>query len=193
RTHGDDVGEILHLLGVRPVWDGENRRVTGLEVVPPDQLGRPRIDVVVRMSGFFRDAFANLVHLLDRAVELVAQLDEPDELNFVAGHYRAERERKLQAGIAADAAERTSLYRIFGSRPGSYGAGILPLIDAGNWADMGDLARAYEAWGAYAYGRTEYGVDAVPEFRQRFAAIRVAVKNQDNREHDLLDSDDSLQ
>jgi cobaltochelatase CobN len=193
RTHGDDVAEILHLLGVRPVWDGENRRVTGLEVVSLEDLGRPRIDVVVRISGFFRDAFANLVHLLDRAFELVAQLDEPDESNFVANHYREEREHKVGAGLTAEAATRTALYRIFGSRPGSYGAGILPLIDAGNWTDMADLARAYEAWGAYAYGQAEYGVDAVPEFRSRFATIKVAVKNQDNREHDILDSDDYLQ
>jgi cobaltochelatase CobN len=193
RTHGDDVAEILHLLGVRPVWDGENRRVTGLEVVPPEELGRPRVDVVVRISGFFRDAFANLVHLLDRAFELVAGLDEPDHVNFVAKHFREERDRKLRSGLAAGPAARTSLYRLFGSRPGSYGAGILPLIDAGNWSDLGDLARAYEAWGAYAYGRAEYGVDAVPEFRSRFAAIEVAVKNQDNREHDILDSDDYLQ
>jgi cobaltochelatase CobN len=193
RTHGDDVAEIFHLLGVRPVWDGENRRVTGLEVVSLEELGRPRVDVVVRISGFFRDAFANLVHLVDRAFELVAQLEEPDEANFVAKHFREERDRKLRAGLAEEPAARTSLYRIFGSRPGSYGAGVLPLIDAGNWNDVGDLARAYEAWGAYAYGRSEYGVDAVPEFRQRFAAIKVAVKNQDNREHDILDSDDYLQ
>src|SRR5207253_7230844 len=113
RTHGDDVAEILHLLGVRPVWDGENRRVTGLEVVPLDELGRPRIDVVVRISGFFRDAFANLVHLMDRAFELVASLDEPDERNFVARHFRAELDRKRRAGVEEEAAVRTSLYRIF--------------------------------------------------------------------------------
>src|SRR5205807_8035021 len=120
RTHGDDVGEILHLLGVRPVWDGENRRVTGLEVVPLEELGRARVDVVVRFSGCFRDAFANLVHLLDRAFELVARLDEPDDANFVAKHFREERDRKLRAGLAAEAAERTSLYRVFGSPPGAY-------------------------------------------------------------------------
>jgi cobaltochelatase CobN len=193
RTHGDDVGEILHLLGVRPTWDAENRRVTGLEVVPLEELGRPRIDVVIRISGFFRDAFANLVHLIDQAVEMVARLDEPDDRNFVAKHVREELGRKQRAGMDLHAAERTSLYRIFGSRPGSYGAGVLPLIDAGNWRDVDDLARAYEAWGAYAYSREAYGVDAVPEFRRRFAAIAVAIKNQDNREHDILDSDDYLQ
>jgi cobaltochelatase CobN len=193
RTHGDDVAEVLHLLGVRPVWDEESRRVANLEVVPFEELGRPRIDVTLRISGFFRDAFANLVHLVDRALEMVAQLPEPDEQNYIAKHFRAERERKLRAGLGPDAAERTSLYRIFGSQPGSYGAGVLPLIDAGNWGDAADLARAYEAWGAFAYTRSEYGVDAVPEFRSRFADIAVAVKNQDNREHDILDSDDYLQ
>jgi len=193
RTHGDDVGEILHLLGVRPRWDAENRRVRGLEVVPLEELGRPRIDVVVRISGFFRDAFANLVHLIDQAVEMVARLDEPDDRNFVAKHVREELRRKRQTGMDPKAAERTSLYRIFGSQPGSYGAGVLPLIDAGNWRNVDDLARAYEAWGAYAYGREVYGVNAVPEFRRRFAAIAVAIKNQDNREHDILDSDDYLQ
>ncbi|GAC1339594.1 MAG: cobaltochelatase subunit CobN [Candidatus Dormibacteria bacterium] len=193
RTHGDDVAEVLHLLGVRPTWDGENRRVSGLEVIPLEALGRPRIDVTLRISGFFRDAFANLVHLVDRAFEIVAALEESDEDNYIAKHVRAERERKVRSGIAPEAAQKTSLYRIFGSQPGSYGAGILPLIDAGNWREVGDLARAYEAWGAFAYGRTEYGVDAVPEFQSRFASIAVAVKNQDNREHDILDSDDYLQ
>jgi len=193
RTHGDDIAEVLHLLGVRPVWDTENRRVTDLEVVPLEVLGRPRVDVVLRISGFFRDAFANLVHLIDRAFELVARLDESDDVNFVAKHFREERERKVRAGIGSETAARTSLYRIFGSRPGSYGAGILPLIDEGNWRDVADLARAYEAWGAFAYGRSAYGVDAVPEFQSRFKAIVVAVKNQDNREHDILDSDDYLQ
>src|SRR5581483_6771674 len=178
--------------GVRPLWDDDNRRVTGLEIVPLEELGRPRIDVVVRISGFFRDAFANLVHLLDRAFEMVAMLEEPDEANYVAKHFREERARKVQAGLDLEAACRTSLYRIFGSRPGSYGAGILPLIDAGNWKEVGDLARVFEAWGAYAYSRSGYGVDAVPEFRRRFSSISVAVKNQDNREHDILDSDDYL-
>ena len=193
RTHGDDVAEILHLIGVRPVWDPENRRVTGVEVVPLPKLGRPRIDVTVRISGFFRDAFPNLVHLLDDAFAAVAVLDEDDSNNYIAKHYREERAGKLASGMAPEAASRSSLYRVFGSPPGSYGAGILPLIDAGNWRTTEDLARAYEAWGAFAYSRAEYGVDAVPEFRRRFAHVEVAVKNQDNREHDILDSDDYLQ
>src|SRR5262249_46382234 len=86
RTGGDDIAEVLHLLGVRPVWDGANRRVLGIEPVGLAELGRPRIDVTVRISGLFRDAFPNLVKLLNDAVALVARLEEPVDCNFVRAH-----------------------------------------------------------------------------------------------------------
>jgi cobaltochelatase CobN len=193
RTHGDDVAQILHLLGVRPIWQQENRRVRGLEVVPLQELGRPRIDVTIRISGFFRDAFPNLVHLLDQAVEQVALLDEPDEQNFVAAHYRVELATRLADGQEPGAAAERARYRLFGSKPGTYGAGILPLLDERNWKDDHDLARVYAAWGGYAYTRESYGREAIPEFKTRFGQIVVAAKNQDNREHDIFDSDDYLQ
>jgi len=181
RTQGDDIAEILWLLGVRPVWMKENRRVAGLEVIPLDELQRPRIDVTVRISGFFRDAFPNLVHLIDDAVRLVAQTKEDDEQNLVAAHYRR------------DGATDEALYRVFGSKPGTYGAGILPLLDARNWATDQDLAEVYAAWGGYAYTRNDYGAAAKSQFEQRFAEISIATKNQDNREHDIFDSDDYMQ
>ncbi len=185
RTQGDDIGEILALLGVRPRWNPESRRVTGLEAVPPEGLGRPRIDVTVRISGFFRDAFPNLVALLDDAVTLVAGLDEPDEVNYVAKHARADR--------AAGAGERHATTRVFGSKPGAYGAGLLPLIDARNWHSQADLVEVYEVWGGYAYGRGLDGAPALEAMRANFARIRVATKNVDTYEHDLLDSDDYFQ
>jgi cobaltochelatase CobN len=193
RTHGEDVAEILYLLGVRPIWQPESRRVRGLEVIPLAELGRPRIDVTVRISGFFRDAFPNLVHLLDEAFERVARLDEPPELNYVAAHFRADRAAAVQGGLAPALAEQRALYRIFGSKPGTYGAGILPLLEARNWRTDQDLAAVYTAWGGYAYTRQAYGEAAPGEFGQRFAQIAVAAKNQDNREHDIFDSDDYLQ
>ena len=193
RTHGDDVAEILHLLGVRPLWQRENRRVRALEVVPLAELGRPRIDVTVRISGFFRDAFPNLVHLMDDAVQLVAGLDEPPEDNFVATRVRAETAERVAAGLAREDARRSAAYRIFGSKPGTYGAGILPLLEERNWETDEDLARVYEAWGAFAYGRDTFGAEAHDEFRTRFRTIVVAAKNQDNREHDIFDSDDYMQ
>jgi cobaltochelatase CobN len=192
RTHGDDVAEILHLLGVRPVWNADTRRVTGVEVVPVADLGRPRIDVVVRISGFFRDAFPHLVSLIDDAVTTVAALDESDDDNFVRKHVRVDAER-LADELGRRGAWRRSSARVFGSAPGSYGAGLLELIDARNWRDDADLAAVYEAWGGYAYGAGLDGVEARGAVRDSFARIEVAVKNIDNREHDLFDSDGYFQ
>ena len=192
RTQGDDVAEILALLGVRPTWHPESRRVTGIEVVSLAELGRPRIDVTVRISGFFRDAFPHLVALLDDAVSTVAGLDEPDDVNFVAAHARADAER-LAAELGAKAAWRRATTRIFGSKPGAYGAGLLQLLDARDWRDDGDLAAVYEAWGGYAYGRGLDGAAAAEPMRDCYARIEVAVKNVDSREHDILDSDDYYQ
>ncbi|MGH8975630.1 MAG: cobaltochelatase subunit CobN, partial [Acidimicrobiia bacterium] len=173
RTHGDDIAEALALLGVRPRWAEESGRVVGLEPVPLSELGRPRVDVTLRISGFFRDAFPHLVHLVDEAVELVAGLDESEEENFVRA-------------AGADP-------RIFGAKPGAYGSGILALLDSREWDGDADLATVYMTWSGYAYGRAAYGTPAPEAMRRRFAAIDVAVKNQDNREHDIFDSDDYLQ
>lgn len=174
RTGGDDAAEALALLGVRPVWEQESGRVTGLEAIPLDELGRPRVDVTLRISGFFRDAFPHLVALLDDAVALVAGLDEPDDQNPV------------RAAGGEDA-------RIYGPPPGGYGSGILPVLERGSWRTDADLAEVYLAWSGFAYGRGRAGEAAPEAMRRRFAAIEVAVKNQDNREHDIFDSDDYLQ
>lgn len=193
RTHGDDVAEVFALLGVRPRWQRESRRVVGIEVIPLEELGRPRIDVMVRISGFFRDAFPHLIRFLDEAVQAVAHLDEPPEQNFVRKHYLAEVEPALAEGVCEFDCDRQSLYRIFGAKPGSYGAGILPLIDEQNWKDHADFAEAYVNWGGYAYTSDEQGTDARDVFRRRLAGVQVALHNQDNREHDIFDSDDYLQ
>jgi cobaltochelatase CobN len=210
RTQGDDIAEIFALLGVRPKWHPESRRVTGVEVVALEELGRPRIDVTVRISGFFRDAFPHLLALLDDAVAAVAVLEEPDESNFVAAHARADAER-LAAELGADGAWRRATTRVFGSKPGTYGAGLLQLLDSQDsasggglgglgsgthppgWRGDADLAAVYEAWGGYAYGRGLDGAPARESMRDCFARIEAAVKNVDSQEHDILDSDDYFQ
>ena len=193
RTQGDDAAEVLALLGVRPTWHAASRRVTGLEVVPLEELGRPRIDVTLRISGFFRDAFPHLLALLDDAVALVAGLDEPDGMNFVRAHARAEA-ASLAASIADEGlAWRRATTRIFGSKPGAYGAGLIQLLETRDWRDEGDLAAVYEAWGGFAYGRGLDGAPAGEAMRACFQRIDVAVKNVDSREHDHLDSDDYYQ
>lgn len=185
RTAGDDVAEAFALLGVRPVWDDASRRVTGLEAIPPAELGRPRIDVTLRISGFFRDAFPHTIGLLDDAVRLAASLDEPAEQNHVRAH--------TQADLAAHGDERRATTRIFGSRPGTYGAGLLQLIDSRDWRTDADLAEVYTVWGGYAYGRELDGRPAREEMETAYKRIAVAAKNTDTREHDIADSDDYFQ
>jgi cobaltochelatase CobN len=185
RTAGDDIAEILALIGVRPCWDEASRRVSDLEPVSLDELGRPRIDVTVRISGFFRDAFPHVVAMMDDAVRMVAALDEPDELNFVRAHARADQQKHGD--------ERRATTRIFGSKPGAYGAGILPLLESRNWRDDADLAEVYATWGGYAYGRGLDGRFARPDMESAYRRIAVAAKNIDTREHDIADSDDYFQ
>ncbi|MFI5491374.1 cobaltochelatase subunit CobN [Actinoplanes sp. NPDC051859] len=185
RTAGDDIAEIFALLGVRPLWDPASRRVTGIEPIGLDELGRPRIDVTVRISGFFRDAFPHVVALMDDAFTLVAGLDESHEQNFVRAH--------AQADTDAGKNWRQATTRIFGSRPGAYGAGILPLIDSRNWRGDADLAEVYAVWGGFAYGRGLDGVAARGDMEDAYKRISVAAKNIDTREHDIADSDDYFQ
>ncbi|HET9258431.1 MAG TPA: cobaltochelatase subunit CobN, partial [Pseudonocardiaceae bacterium] len=185
RTQGDDIGEVLALLGARPTWDDASRRVTGIEVISLEELARPRIDVVLRISGFFRDAFPHVIALLDDAIAAVARLEEPAELNYVAAHYRAD--------LAAHGDDRRARARIFGSKPGAYGAGLLPLIDSREWRTDADLAEVYATWGGYAYGRGLDGAAARADMEHAFRRITVAAKNVDTREHDIADSDDYFQ
>jgi cobaltochelatase CobN len=185
RTAGDDIAEILALMGVRPIWDEASRRVTGIEPIGLAELGRPRIDVTVRISGFFRDAFPHVVAMLDDAIRLVAGLPETDEQNFVRAHAVKDQEQHGDW--------RRATTRIFGSRPGAYGAGILPLIDSRSWRDDADLAEVYAVWGGFAYGRDLDGVPARPDMEAAYKRIEVAAKNIDTREHDIADSDDYFQ
>ncbi|QYX32670.1 cobaltochelatase subunit CobN [Sphaerospermopsis torques-reginae] len=209
RTGGDDIAEALALLGVQPVWDGAARRVVDFEILPLSILGRPRVDVTLRISGFFRDAFPNLIDLFSQAVEAVASLDEPEEENPLVGAVKQDIDLWTQQGLSLEDAKERSLYRVFGSKPGAYGAGLQGLISSQNWQTDQDLAQAYINWSSYAYkgtGNREQGtennntvtchlspVTSQEVFEQRLKQMQVVLHNQDNREHDLLDSDDYYQ
>ncbi|SLN72868.1 Aerobic cobaltochelatase subunit CobN [Roseovarius albus] len=177
RTGGDDIAQAMALMGVKPKWDSANRRVTGFEVLPQGVLGRPRVDITLRISGFFRDAFPQLIALFDSAARAVQALDEPDDLNPAAARTRA--------GEAQP--------RVYGSKPGAYGAGLQAMIDERLWADKAVLAEAYLTWGSYAYGAKDEGTADRKGFETRLRQTEAIVQNQDNREHDLLDSDDYYQ
>ncbi|MGE5269029.1 MAG: cobaltochelatase subunit CobN [Thiohalocapsa sp.] len=193
RTGGDDIAQALALLGVRPRWEAASGRVTGFEIMPATVLDRPRVDVTLRISGFFRDAFPGLIDLFDSAVRAVAALDEPPATNPLAARVAADRTRLAAAGVAPAEAERRAGYRIFGSKPGAYGAGLQTPIDERLWHDERDLADAYLAWSGWAYGAGGEGKPERSLFEARLAEIELVLHNQDNREHDLLDSDDYYQ
>ena len=193
RTGGDDIAQAMALMGVRPVWATGSQRVDDFEILPLSLLDRPRVDVTLRVSGFFRDAFANLIRLFDAAVQAVAALDEPDDLNPLAAKVRAEREALLQSGLDEDSARRQAGWRIFGAKPGAYGAGVQGAIDGRLWQSREDLAEVYLNWGAYAYGGSDEGTAAREQFVQRLSQVQAVLQNQDNREHDLLDSNDYYQ
>ena len=184
RTGGDDIAQAMALMGVQPTWDGGSGRVTGFEILPLSLLDRPRVDVTVRVSGFFRDAFPAQLALMDRAARAVMALDEPAADNPAAARFRAEQPRAGEASAGA---------RVFGSRPGAYGAGLQTLIDERIWDDTADLADAYLTWSAHAYGEGTYGVADRAALETRLRQNDGVVHNQDNREHDLLDSDDYYQ
>ncbi|ODR91188.1 cobaltochelatase subunit CobN [Sinorhizobium alkalisoli] len=193
RTGGDDIAQALALIGAKPLWDMASRRVTGYEIVPLAVLGRPRVDVTLRISGFFRDAFPDQIALFDKAMQAIGALDEDDADNMIAARMRAEARRLEGEGIDAKEAARRASYRVFGAKPGAYGAGLQALIDEKGWEDRGDLAEAYLTWGGYAYGAGEDGKAERGLFEERLRSIEAVVQNQDNREHDLLDSDDYYQ
>ena len=193
RTGGDDIAQGLALMGVRPTWEPSSGRVTGFEVLPLDLLDRPRVDVTLRVSGFFRDAFPAQVALFDAAARAVARLDEPERGNPLAAAHATDVARLVAGGVARPDAERRAGYRVFGSRPGAYGAGLQALIDERGWREEADLARAWIVWGGYAYGGEAEGAAEHAMFETRLRGVEAVVHNQDNREHDLLDSDDYYQ
>jgi len=191
RTGGDDLAQALALLGVRPVWEPETRRTCGLEVIPLSELGRPRIDVTLRVSGFFRDAFPGLMHLFDAAVQEVVVLDESIEQNYIRKHWLAEAAALQTRGMEEGAARRRASYRVFSSKSGAYGTGLMQLLDNSNWRDRADLAESVLLWGGWAYSpESSDGVEAADAFRRTLAGVELVLHNQDNLEQDLFESTD---
>ncbi len=205
RTGGDDIAQAFTLMGIKPIRAASSQRVIDFEIIPCMLLGRPRIDVTLRVSGFFRDAFPNVMKLYDAAVLALVEFDEPGADNRIQKNIRARTKTLIAEGLDKNTAEREASYRVFGSKPGAYGAGLQGLIDERCWEVRGDLAEAYLNWGGYAYGKQvadttinnkqgyQEGVEAKKSFQHQLSQLEVVVQNQDNREHDLLDSDDYYQ
>ena len=177
RNGGEDVCQLLALIGVRPIWDGPSRRFVDLDVIPITILGRPRVDVTLRISGLFRDSFPNLINCVYKAQALIRSLNEPKEMNPFA--------TSVQQG--------GTINRIYGSAPSAYGAGIQNLIDSGAWENRNDLAEAYISWSKWTYDQNAEPIEDKKGLKECLSKVKVVMHNQDNREHDILDSDDYYQ
>ncbi|MEH6345219.1 MAG: cobaltochelatase subunit CobN [Bermanella sp.] len=193
RTGGDDIAQAFALMGVKPIWAQGSARVVDFEITPTMLLQRPRVDVTLRVSGFFRDAFPNVMRIYDSAVQALAKLEEPGFGNTIYKNVQIRKQQLISEGMDEASAFSQASYRVFGSKPGAYGAGLQGLIDERCWEKDSDLSDAYLNWGGYAYGSDKDGVEARGEFQHRLSQVEVVVQNQDNREHDLLDSDDYYQ
>lgn len=194
RTGGDDIAQAFALMGVEPVWALGSNRVIDFKVISTQLLGRPRVDITLRVSGFFRDAFPNVMKLFDAAVLAIVEIEEPGNENIIQQNVRARCTELMVDGCSQDEAKRQASFRVFGSKPGAYGAGLQGLIDERCWENKGDLAEAYLNWGGYAYGNSaEEGIEAKHAFQHQLSTLEVVAQNQDNREHDILDSDDYYQ
>lgn len=183
KTLGEAPAQAFALLGVEPCADA-NGEVTRLRVIPLAELGRPRMDVVITTSGVFRDMFGITMELLDRAVHLVARLEESDEDNYLRKHCR---QTAAELGVTTDQAAT----RVFSSLHGRYGTGVNQLIDAGTWEDDSDLGEVYLRHQGHAYGRLE-GREAVRLLRAALSRVDVAFQNIDGAEQSLADNDDYL-
>lgn len=190
KTGGDDTAYVLWLLGIRPVWTGYAGRVKDLEVIPVSELGRPRIDVTLRISGLFRDTFPNLVRLIDRAVRMIADLDETEEENYILANLRHDIVLSIEEGMPEDQAREDAMIRIFGDAPGSYGSGTNILVRTSDWKDRGEIGKIYRDYGEYAYGIGRSGERKPDAFRHKLMNMDVTVKNSVSREYDMFDNDD---
>ena len=179
---GEQIAQILYLIGVRPVWKGDV--VAGLEVIPLEELGRPRIDVLVRISGIVRDTLPNYIYLIDEAIEKVVMLDEPLEMNYIKKHYIEHIKRLIELGKSFEEAQRFARFRVFSAPPGAYGAGVNLAVESSGWKGEEDLAKVWVQWSGYAYGKDAFGVEAHESLVLNLKEVDVINRNHISDEHD---------
>lgn len=190
RSRGQCIAECLYLMGIQPKWKPGSLQVEGLAPIPLSLLKRPRIDVTARISGLFRDTMPQAAKLIDDAVLLAAALPESAEDNFVKHHIEEDSAALEKEGMPKEEAWRTAAYRVFGDAPGTYGAGVGALLEAGNWEQLEDLSNVFVRWGGHAYGGKTQGAYLPKAFQKRLSVMDLTLKNEDNHETNMIFSDD---
>ncbi|MDP2844470.1 MAG: cobaltochelatase subunit CobN, partial [Candidatus Methanoperedens sp.] len=178
---GEGMSQMMYLLGVEPVWYS-NGRIKGFEVIPPEKLGRPRIDVTIRVSGITRDNFPNCIELIDEAIQAVASLDEPLDMNYPRKHSLAQ--MTSDTGNAQDDWRNATL-RIFASKPGTYQAGVQLAVYASAWKEEKDLSDIFVYWNGYAYGKGVNGKESHQQLVNSLRTVDTTFNKVVSDEYDL--------
>ncbi|ABR55701.1 Cobaltochelatase [Methanococcus aeolicus Nankai-3] len=173
---GEGMAQILHLMGTKPKW--KHGKVVGVEIIPLEELNRPRIDITMRVSGILRDNFPNCMDIVDEAISKVAKLDEPSEMNFVKKH--------VMEGLDNGLSFREATYRIFSSKPGTYGNGVKYAIYSSAWENEEDLKDAFMMWNSYAYGKGIFGDNAKKSFENILKSVDLTFNKTVSDEYDLF-------
>ncbi len=188
RNEGANVGAVLSLLGIRPVWDKKDR-VVDIAPIAGDILKRPRIDVIVQTSGLFRDSYAKIIHLIDRGVRMAGSLKDVE--NFIAINNRKIKERLIEKGYQEKEAEDLSQARIFGPKPGTYSTALQKLIpNSGIWEDEKELADVFIHHSSFAYGEKLWGKPMKSLYKNNLKDVKVTVHTRSSNLYNMLDNDD---
>ncbi|MBE9503109.1 MAG: cobaltochelatase subunit CobN, partial [Proteobacteria bacterium] len=187
RNEGAQVGTALYLMGMKPVWD-ENNKVTGVEPIPGKILGRPRIDVHLQSSGLFRDNFPNLILLLDEAVRKAGQLKDVE--NFIAKHNQKIKEYLLNKGYGEEEAENLSKIRVFSAKPGSYGTKVEDIIpDSGLWESDEEIADVFINFVSFGYGKGVWGKPLKSIYKKNLEDVKITMLTRSSNLFGVLDVD----
>lgn len=192
RTQGETVAMLLRFVGAEPQWD-KRGRVKGVEFTPLEELNRPRVDVVVTMSGLFRDTFSNLAEMLDKVMRNTMALEESPEKNLLKKHLQEDLLYYRQQGLTDAEAEKLAGARVFSEEPGSYGTGVASLVSATTaWDEASELAETYLGRMGYIYGVEDYGLKAHQALRRVLQDVEVTAQVRDSL-YGVLDNDDVYQ
>ncbi|KAF1075413.1 cobaltochelatase subunit CobN [Methanogenium sp. MK-MG] len=192
RHEGIAESEALSLLGIKPVW--KKGKIKGVALIPSDELGRPRIDVVFIASGLYRDTFSDKIEMLDDAVRLAAQAEGDSYPNYVKENSDALYAALISRGCDEETARRLSMSRIFSAAPGSYGTGLSGAIDSSDtWDDEQKLVDLYLSKLGYVYNGEEWGEPNRDLFRDNLGEVDVAVHSRSSNLYGLVDNDDCFQ
>ncbi len=188
RNEGASVGAILNLLGITPVWDKKDK-VIDLAPIPGRVLNRPRIDVIAQMSGLFRDSYASVVRLLDRAVRMAGALRDVE--NFVAVNNRKIKQALIKKGYSEKDAQNLSQARVFGPMPGAYSHALQALIpNSGMWEDENEIADVFIHHYSFAYGEKLWGRPLKSAYKKNLEDVKLTMHTRSSNLYYMLDNDD---